>query len=44
VSYNGVNYTCANASCQNAGSNSSCYPGASGCPWGTVWTNNGACH
>jgi hypothetical protein len=39
-----VNYTCANSNCANAHSgNPSCYPGASGCPWGAVWTSNGAC-
>ncbi|HVJ13835.1 MAG TPA: hypothetical protein VM686_00280 [Polyangiaceae bacterium] len=44
VSRNGANYTCANANCANAHTgNPSCYPGASGCPWGTVWNSNGAC-
>jgi hypothetical protein len=43
VSRNGHNYTCANTNCENCGSNNSCAPGASGCPWGNVWTDNGSC-
>jgi hypothetical protein len=43
VSRNGHNYTCANANCANCGSNSSCSPGATGCPWGAVWIDNGSC-
>jgi hypothetical protein len=43
VSRNGHNYTCANSNCANCGSNTSCAPGASGCPWGAVWTDNGSC-
>jgi hypothetical protein len=44
VSRNGRNYTCANANCMNCASYSSCEPGASGCPWGAVWTDSGSCN
>ena len=43
VSRNGHNYTCANSNCTNCGASSSCAPGATGCAWGSVWTDNGSC-
>jgi chitinase len=43
VSTGGHNYTCSNLNCQMCGTYSSCAPGGSGCPWGAVWTDNGAC-
>jgi peptidoglycan/xylan/chitin deacetylase (PgdA/CDA1 family) len=43
VSLNGHNYTCANNNCRMCTSYASCAPGGSGCPWGAVWTDNGAC-
>jgi uncharacterized protein YjbI with pentapeptide repeats len=44
VSKSGRNYTCANANCMNCASYATCAPGATGCPWGVVWTDNGACN
>jgi hypothetical protein len=44
VSSGGHNWTCANGNCANCQGYASCAPGASGCPWGTVWTDNGACN
>src|SRR5207249_1933334 len=44
VSNGGHNYTCADANCRNCATVSTCEPGASGCPWGAVWTDNGPCH
>jgi hypothetical protein len=44
VSRNGRNYTCANANCMNCATTTTCEPGASGCPWGVVWTDAGACN
>jgi hypothetical protein len=44
VSRGGHNWTCANANCMNCATYTSCVPGASGCPWGAVWTDSGACH
>ena len=41
VSKSGHNWQCANANCANCATFSSCAPGASGCPWGTVWTDKG---
>jgi peptidoglycan/xylan/chitin deacetylase (PgdA/CDA1 family) len=43
VSSNGHNWTCSNGNCANCASTSSCAPGGTGCPWGVVWTDNGAC-
>jgi hypothetical protein len=44
VSAGGHNWTCSNGNCANCASFTSCAPGGTGCPWGTVWTDNGACH
>ena len=44
VSSGGSNWTCSNGNCMNCSGYTSCAPGGSGCPWGTVWTNDGACH
>jgi hypothetical protein len=43
VSQNGHNYTCADANCRNCAANATCEPGATGCPWGNVWQDNGVC-
>jgi hypothetical protein len=43
VSASGHNYTCNDANCRNCATYPSCVPGASGCPWGAVWTDNGSC-
>jgi hypothetical protein len=43
VSKNGRNWTCSNGNCANCGTYTSCEPGQTGCPWGTVWTDSGAC-
>jgi hypothetical protein len=43
VSSGNHNWTCANANCTNCASNASCAPGATGCPCGAVWTDNGVC-
>jgi hypothetical protein len=43
VSNGGHNFSCNSTNCQNCGANASCAPGASGCPWGKVWTDNGSC-
>jgi hypothetical protein len=44
VSSKGHNYTCADANCRNCSGYPSCEPGGSGCPWGNVWTDDGACN
>jgi hypothetical protein len=44
VSKGGRNYTCANGNCANCATHATCEPGATGCPWGTVWTDNGTCN
>jgi hypothetical protein len=44
VSTGGHNWQCSNANCSNCGTYASCGPGSSGCPWGTVWSDQGACH
>jgi hypothetical protein len=44
VSTGGHNWLCTNANCTNCASFTSCAPGGSGCPWGTVWNDQGACH
>jgi Ca2+-binding RTX toxin-like protein len=41
VSTSGHNWECTNGNCLACGSFSSCAPGASGCPWGAVWTDRG---
>jgi len=43
VSNGGHNWTCTNDNCRNCGQYASCAPGGSGCPWGTVWRDDGAC-
>ncbi len=43
VSAMGHNWTCAKRACRECASYSTCAPGATGCPWGTVWTDGGAC-
>jgi hypothetical protein len=43
VSSGGHNWTCSNGNCANCSGYSSCAPGGSGCPWGAVWTDDGAC-
>jgi hypothetical protein len=43
VSKSGHNWECTNGNCANCVSYSSCAPGGSGCPWGTVWTDRGTC-
>jgi hypothetical protein len=44
VSRNNHNYACANTNCKNCEASSACAPGASGCPWGNVWTDKGSCN
>jgi hypothetical protein len=44
VSRNGHNWTCSNGNCMNCATYTSCEPGQTGCPWGAVWTDNGACN
>jgi hypothetical protein len=44
VSSGGHNWLCSNGNCANCGGYASCAPGGSGCPWGVVWTDQGACH
>jgi hypothetical protein len=44
VSTGGHNWTCSNGNCANCAGYTSCAPGGSGCPWGAVWTDNGACN
>jgi peptidoglycan/xylan/chitin deacetylase (PgdA/CDA1 family) len=39
----GHNWTCSNGNCANCATFTSCAPGGSGCPWGVVWTDAGAC-
>ena len=43
VSNGGRNWSCASPNCNNCGLVASCAPGASGCPWGAVWRDDGAC-
>jgi hypothetical protein len=43
VSMNSRNWICSGA-CANCSTNSRCAPGRTGCPWGVVWTDDGACH
>jgi hypothetical protein len=43
VSSGGHNWTCSNGNCANCAGHTGCAPGGTGCPWGTVWTDDGAC-
>jgi hypothetical protein len=43
VSDNGHNWLCSNGNCANCSWQPGCVPGASGCPWGIVWTDEGPC-
>ena len=43
VSLSGRSWLCSNGNCANCAAFASCAPGASGCPWGVVWTDQGAC-
>jgi hypothetical protein len=43
VSRNGHNWECTNGNCSNCATFATCAPGATGCPWGTVWTDRGTC-
>jgi hypothetical protein len=43
VSRNGHNWLCSNGNCANCATFASCAPGGTGCPWGVVWTDQGAC-
>jgi hypothetical protein len=43
VSVGGHNWTCNNDNCRNCDNTPACEPGASACPWGAVWTDNGGC-
>jgi hypothetical protein len=43
VSNNSRNWLCL-TNCQNCGTTNMCAPGQSSCPWGTVWSDKGACH
>src|SRR6185503_93711 len=38
VTFGGHNWECTNGNCANCATFASCAPGASGCPWGVVWT------
>jgi hypothetical protein len=44
VSAGGHNWTCNNDNCRNCDNTPACEPGASACPWGAVWTDNGGCN
>jgi hypothetical protein len=43
VSTGGHNWLCSNGNCANCSWQPGCAPGASGCPWGVVWTDQGPC-
>ncbi len=43
VSAGGHNWSCASRSCTACAWSSSCAPGATGCPYGAVWSDRGAC-
>jgi hypothetical protein len=43
VSRNGRNWTCTNGNCMNCAVYAACEPGGMACPWGVVWTDDGAC-
>jgi hypothetical protein len=44
VSRNGRNWECTNGNCANCSWQTTCEPGNTGCPWGTVWTDRGVCN
>jgi hypothetical protein len=39
----GHNWQCLNGNCRNCAGFASCEPGATGCPWGAVWSDVGSC-
>jgi hypothetical protein len=43
VSSNSHNWLCM-TNCENCGTTSDCAPGHANCPWGSVWSDKGACH
>jgi hypothetical protein len=43
VSSRGHNWRCADGNCANCAGYAACAPGASGCPWGPVWADEGVC-
>jgi hypothetical protein len=43
VSNLGHNWMCTNGNCANCATDARCAPGGTGCPWGTVWTDENAC-
>jgi hypothetical protein len=43
VSSSSHNWLCI-TNCQDCAASSACAPGQTGCPWGNVWTDKGACH
>lgn len=43
VSANGHNWSCTSPACTVCRWFASCNPGATGCPWGAVWTDLGRC-
>jgi hypothetical protein len=43
ISSGGHNWFCSDGNCANCGVVSTCAPGKTGCPWGTVWTDQGPC-
>ena len=43
ISSGGDNWRCTNGNCANCATIASCFPGASGCPFGVVWQDQGVC-
>jgi hypothetical protein len=43
VSKGAHNWRCSVLDCMNCAGTASCEPGASGCPWGVVWKDEGPC-
>ena len=43
VSFGGHNWSCTNGNCANCATNANCAPRGTGCPWGVVWSDDGAC-
>jgi hypothetical protein len=39
----GHRWECTSGNCANCATFAGCAPGASGCPWGVVWTDRGTC-